>query len=295
MMWPADLSPQLIVGQLMLGLINGSFYALLSLGLSVIFGLMNVINFAHGTLFMVGAFVAYFLLDVFGIPYWASLLIVPIVVGAFAAGIERTMLRRLYRLDHVYGWLLTFGISLMLESLVRRAYGATGKRYDAPDILSGGLDLDFVFLPAYRVWVVVFSLTICIGVWYAIERTRLGSYLRAGTENPVLVRAFGINVPLMFSLTYAFGAALAGIAGVLAAPIFQVSPSMGSNIIIVLFAVVVIGGIGSIIGTIMTGLFVGIVEAFTTVIYPQSAHVVVFVAMAVVLAFKPDGLFAQKR
>jgi branched-chain amino acid transport system permease protein len=295
MTWPADLSPQLIVGQLMFGLINGSFYALLSLGLSVIFGLMNVINFAHGTLFMAGAFVAYFLLDVFGIPYWASLLIVPVIIGAFAVGIERTMLRRLYSLDHVYGWLLTFGISLMLESLVRRAYGATGKRYDAPDVLGGGLDLDFVFLPAYRVWVVVFSLTICFGVWYAIERTRLGSYLRAGTENPELVRAFGINVPLMFSLTYAFGAALAGIAGVLAAPIFQVSPSMGSNIIIVLFAVVVIGGIGSIIGTIMTGLLVGVAEAFTTLIYPQSAHVVVFAAMAVVLAFKPEGLFAQKR
>jgi len=289
------LSIDIVLGQLLLGLINGSFYALLSLGLSIIFGLLNIINFVQGAFFMVGAFVAYFLLQSLGLSYWTALLLAPVVVGIFAILIEQTMLRRLYKLDHVYGWLLTFGLSLMLESGFRQIYGISGKRYSAPEALSGGIDLDFIFLPTYRVWVVCASAIICFCVWYAIEQTRLGSYLRASTENAVLVRAFGINVPVLLTITYGFGAALAGFAGVLAAPIFQVSPAMGSNVIVVLFAVVVIGGLGSIAGTIFTGLIVGIIEAFTKVLYPEGSQVVIFLLMAVVLALKPSGLFGDPR
>jgi branched-chain amino acid transport system permease protein len=289
------LSIEIVLGQLLLGLINGSFYALLSLGLSIIFGLLNIINFVQGAFFMAGAFVAYFLLQSVGLSYWTALLLAPIVVGIFSVLIEQTMLRRLYKLDHVYGWLLTFGLSLMLESGFRQIYGISGKRYSAPESLSGGIDLGFIFLPTYRVWVVCVSAVVCFGVWYAFEQTRLGSQLRASTENAVLVRAFGINVPVLLTITYGFGAALAGFAGVLAAPIFQVSPAMGSNIIVVLFAVVVIGGLGSIAGTIFTGLILGIIEAFTKVLYPEGSQVVIFLLMAVVLALKPSGLFGDPR
>jgi branched-chain amino acid transport system permease protein len=288
------LSIDIVLGQFLLGLINGSFYAILSLGLGIVFGLLNIINFVQGALFMVGAFVAYFLLQSCGLSYWWALVLAPAAVAAFAVLIETTMLRRLYKLDHVYGWLLTFGISLMLESGLRQLYGASGKRYNAPKALQGGFDLSFIFLPTYRLWVVVISVVVCLSFWFAIERTRLGSYLRASTENAELVRAFGINVPLLLTATYGLAAALAGLAGVLAAPIFQVSPAMGSNIIVVLFAVVVIGGIGSIGGTILTGLVIGVVEAFTKVIYPEGAQVVIFVLMAAVLAVRPRGLFGDR-
>jgi branched-chain amino acid transport system permease protein len=282
-----------LIGQLLLGLINGSFYALLSLGLSIIFGLLNIINFVQGAYFMVGAFVAYFLMQSFGVSYWGALLLAPLAVGLLAVVVEQTMLRRLYKLDHVYGWLLTFGLSLMLESVFRQIYGASGKQYGSPPLLSGGVDLDVMFLPTYRVWVVLVSAVVCFGVWFAIERTRLGSYLRASTENAELVRAFGINVPRLLTLTYGCAAALAGFAGVLAAPIFQVSPGMGSNIIVILFATVVIGGLGSIAGTVLTGITLGVIEAFTKVIYPEGSQVAIFVLMAAVLVIKPAGLFSD--
>ncbi|MFD1625224.1 branched-chain amino acid ABC transporter permease [Azospirillum griseum] len=286
---------QALFGQLLLGLINGSFYALLSLGLAVIFGMLNVINMAHGALYMLGAFVAWLLLSVCGVGYGWALLLAPLVVGGIGLVLERTMLRRLYRLDHLYGLLLTFGLALMLEGAFRHQYGVSGQPYPIPDLLKGGQNLGFMFLPNYRGWVIAASLVVCFGTWFAIERTRLGAYLRAATENPVLVQAFGINVPVMVSLTYAFGVALAGFAGVLAAPIYQVSPLMGSNLIIIVFAVVVIGGMGSILGAILTGLGLGLLEGLTKVVYPEASNIVVFVIMAVVLLVKPAGLFGREK
>ncbi len=285
--------PQVLFGQLLLGLINGSFYALLSLGLAVIFGMLNVINFAHGALYMTGAFVAYFLLQYLGIGYWPALLLVPLIVGALGILIERTMLARLYRLDHLYGLLLTFGLALIIEGLFRNYYGSSGQPYPIPTALAGGYNLGFMFLPTYRGWVVVASLIVCFGTWFLIERTRLGAYLRAGTENPTLVRAFGINVPLLMTLTYGFGVALAGFAGVLAAPIYQVNPLMGSDLIIVVFAIVVIGGMGSILGSIVTGLGLGVVEGLTKVFYAEASSTVIFVIMAIVLLIRPAGLFGR--
>ncbi len=285
--------PQVLFGQLLLGLINGSFYALLSLGLAVIFGMLNVINFAHGALYMTGAFVAYFLMQYLGIGYWPALLLVPLIVGALGILIERTMLARLYRLDHLYGLLLTFGLALIIEGLFRNYYGSSGQPYPIPPALAGGYNLGFMFLPTYRGWVVVASLIVCFGTWFLIERTRLGAYLRAGTENPILVRAFGINVPLMMTLTYGFGVALAGFAGVLAAPIYQVNPLMGSDLIIVVFAIVVIGGMGSILGSIVTGLGLGIIEGLTKVFYAEASSTVIFVIMAIVLLIRPAGLFGR--
>src|SRR5437868_4627894 len=264
-----------LFGQLLIGLINGSFYALLSLGLAVIFGLLNIINFTHGAQYMMGAFCAWFLLNKLGVGYWWSLLIAPIVVGAFGMLIERTMLSRLYKLDHLYGLLLTFGLALIIEGLFRYAYGVSGQQYGIPEQLQGAINLGFMYLPKYRAWVIGASLTVCFATWYVIERTKLGSYLRAGTENPRLVQAFGINVPLMITLTYGFGVALAAFAGVLAAPVIQISPLMGSNLIIVVFAVVVIGGMGSIMGSIITGLGLGVIEGLTTVFYPESYSPVV--------------------
>ena len=287
--------PQALFGQLLLGLINGSFYALLSLGLAVIFGMLNVVNMAHGALYMVGAFVAWLLLSHAGIGYWGALVLAPLVVGAVGLVLERTMLRRLYKVDHLYGLLLTFGLALILEGAFRHQYGVSGQPYPIPDLLKGGTNLGFMYLPTYRGWVVAASLLVCLGTWFAIERTKLGAYLRAATENPTLVQAFGINVPVMVSLTYGFGVALAGLAGVLAAPIYQVSPLMGSNIIIVVFAVVVIGGMGSILGAIVTGLGLGLLEGLTKVVYPEASNIVVFVIMAVVLMVKPAGLFGRER
>jgi branched-chain amino acid transport system permease protein len=266
-----------LFGQLLLGLINGSFYALLSLGLAVIFGMLNVINFAHGAFYMMGAFTAYLLLQLLGVPYWLSLVLSPLIVGALGLIVEKTMLARLYKVDHIYGWLLTFGVALMIESVFRYFYGVSGKPFLPPAALRGGVNVGFMFLPIYRGWVIVVSIAVCLAIWYAIERTRLGAYLRAGTENPTLVQTFGINVPRLVTLTYCLGVALAAFAGVLAAPVYQVTPLMGSNIIVVIFAVVVIGGLGSIMGTIVTGLGLGIVEGLTKVFYPQAAHVVVFV------------------
>ncbi|AWJ89840.1 branched-chain amino acid ABC transporter permease [Azospirillum baldaniorum] len=287
--------PQALFGQLLLGLINGSFYALLSLGLAVIFGMLNVINFAHGALYMLGAFVAWLLLTTAGIGYWWALLLAPLVVGAFGVVLEKTLLSRLYKLDHLYGLLLTFGLALIVEGAFRHFYGVSGQPYPIPDLLRGGQNLGFMFLPNYRGWVVVASLVVCLATWYAIERTKLGAYLRAATENPVLVQAFGINVPLMITATYGFGVALAGVAGVLAAPIYQVSPLMGSNLIIVVFAVVVIGGMGSILGAVLTGYGLGLLEGLTKVFYPEASNIVVFVIMAVVLLIKPAGLFGRER
>ncbi len=287
--------PQALFGQLLLGLINGSFYALLSLGLAVIFGMLNVINFAHGALYMLGAFVAWLLLTTAGIGYWWALLLAPLVVGAFGVILEKTLLSRLYKLDHLYGLLLTFGLALIVEGAFRHFYGVSGQPYPIPDLLRGGQNLGFMFLPNYRGWVVVASLVVCLATWYAIERTKLGAYLRAATENPVLVQAFGINVPLMITATYGFGVALAGLAGVLAAPIYQVSPLMGSNLIIVVFAVVVIGGMGSILGAVLTGYGLGLLEGLTKVFYPEASNIVVFVIMAVVLLIKPAGLFGRER
>ena len=285
--------PQVLFGQLLLGLINGSFYALLSLGLAVIFGMLNVINFAHGALYMMGAFAAYFLLQYLGIGYWPALLLAPLIVGAIGIVIEKTMLSRLYKLDHLYGLLLTFGLALIIEGLFRNYYGVSRRPYPIPEALAGARNLGFMFLPTYRGWVVVASLIVCLGTWLLIERTRLGAYLRAGTENPVLVRAFGINVPLMMTLTYGFGVALAGFAGVLAAPIYQVNPLMGSDLIIVVFAIVVIGGMGSILGSIVTGLGLGVVEGLTKVFYPEASSTVIFVIMAIVLLVRPAGLFGR--
>ncbi|MBK1842198.1 branched-chain amino acid ABC transporter permease [Azospirillum sp. YIM B02556] len=287
--------PQALFGQLLLGLINGSFYALLSLGLAVIFGMLNVVNMAHGALYMVGAFVAWLLLTYLGVGYWGALVLAPLAVGAVGLVLERTMLRRLYKVDHLYGLLLTFGLALIFEGAFRHQYGVSGQPYPIPDLLKGGTNLGFMYLPTYRGWVVATSLLVCFGTWFAIERTKLGAYLRAATENPTLVQAFGINVPVMVSLTYGFGVALAGLAGVLAAPIYQVSPLMGSNLIIVVFAVVVIGGMGSILGAIVTGLGLGLLEGLTKVFYPEASNIVVFVIMAVVLMVKPAGLFGRER
>jgi branched-chain amino acid transport system permease protein len=284
-----------MMSQLLLGLVNGSFYAMLSLGLAVIFGLLNVINFAHGALYMMGAFLAWMGMTYLGLNYWAMLALAPLVVGLFGVIIEKTMLRWLYKLDHLYGLLLTFGITLVVEGVFRSFYGVSGQPFETPALLQGATDLGFMFLPNYRGFVVVASLAVCLATWYVIEKTKLGSYLRAGTENPKLVEAFGINVPLMVTLTYGFGVALAGFAGVLAAPIIQVSPLMGSNLIIVVFAVVVIGGMGSIMGSILTGLALGVIEGMTRVFYPEGSAVVVFVVMVIVLLLRPAGLFGKEK
>ena len=285
--------PQALFGQVMLGLINGAFYAMLSLGLAVIFGLLNIINFAHGALYMMGAFVAWFLLQYLGLGYWWALVIAPVVVGAFGMLIERTMLKHLYKLDHLYGLLLTFGLALVIEGVFRNRFGSSGMPYGMPTSLTGAQNLGFMVLPIYRGWVIVASLAVCLATWFVIERTRLGSYLRAATENPALVQAFGINVPRMITLTYGFGVGLAALAGVMAAPIYNVNPTMGSNLIIVVFAVVVIGGMGSIMGSIVTGFALGIAEGLTKVFYPEASNTVIFVIMAIVLLIKPAGLFGR--
>jgi branched-chain amino acid transport system permease protein len=286
---------QAFLGQLLLGLVNGSFYAMLSLGLAVIFGLLGIVNFAHGALYMIGAYVAWFSLEKFGLNYWFALVISPLVVGALGVVIERTLLRHLYKLDPIYGLLLTFGLALVAEGLFREQFGVSGQSYPVPDALQGATNLGFMVLPNYRAWVVLASLLICLGTWLLIEKTRLGATLRAGTENPALVQAFGINVPMMVMFTYAGGAALAAIAGVLAAPVIQVTPLMGSNLIIVVFAVVVIGGMGSILGSILTGLALGLIEGLTKVFYPEASSIVVFVIMAIVLMIRPAGLFGKEK
>jgi branched-chain amino acid transport system permease protein len=286
---------QALFGQLLIGLINGSFYALLSLGLAVIFGLLNIINFTHGAQYMMGAFVAYLLLNKLGIGYWWSLLIAPLAVGLTGVLIERLMLSRLYKLDHLYGLLLTFGLALIIEGLFRNEYGSSGQPYSIPSQLTGAQNLGFMFLPNYRAWVIAASLVICLTTWFVIERTKLGAYLRAGTENAPLVQAFGINVPRMVTLTYGFGVGLAALAGVMAAPIYQVSPQMGADMIIVVFAVVVIGGMGSILGSIVTGFGLGLIEGLTKVFYPEASNTVIFVIMAIVLLLKPAGLFGAER
>lgn len=286
---------QALLSQLLLGLVNGSFYAMLSLGLAVIFGLLNVINFAHGAMYMMGAFLTWIALSYFGVDYWVMLLVAPLLVGLFGVIVEKTMLRWLYKLDHMYGLLLTFGITLLIEGLFRSFFGVSGQPYSVPSALSGATNLGFMFLPNYRAWVVVASLAVCFATWFVIEKTKLGAYLRAGTENPKLVEAFGINVPLMVTLTYGFGAALAGFAGVLAAPVIQVNPLMGSNLIIVVFAVVVIGGMGSILGSIITGLGLGVIEGLTRVFYPELSATVVFIIMAIVLMIRPAGLFGKEK
>ncbi|WP_323011799.1 branched-chain amino acid ABC transporter permease [Castellaniella sp.] len=285
---------QALLGQLLLGLVNGSFYAVLSLGLAIIFGLLNIINFAHGALYMLGAFIAWMGLQYLGLNYWVMLLLAPLVVAAFGVLIERVLLCRLYKLDHLYGLLLTFGLTLLIEGLFRSFYGVSGQPYPTPALLTGGINLGFMFLPIYRAWVVVASVLACLLTWFVIEKTRLGALLRAGTENAKLVEAFGVNVPLMISLTFGFGVGLAAFAGVLAAPILQVSPLMGSNLIIVVFAVVVIGGMGSILGSIITGLGLGIVEGLTRVFWPEASSTVVFVIMVIVLLLRPAGLFGKK-
>jgi len=286
-------STNALFGQLLLGLINGAFYAVLSLGLAVIFGLLNIINFAHGALYMMGAFVAWMLLAYLGLGYWYALVLAPVIVGLFGIVIERTMIRRLYKLDHLYGLLLTFGLALIIEGLFRHRYGVSGLPYVIPSELAGGYNIGFMYLPLYRAWVVVASLVVCLLTWYVIDHTRLGSYLRAATENPELVGAFGINVPRLITLTYGFGVALAAFAGVLAAPIYSVNPVMGANLIIVVFAVVVIGGMGSILGSIVTGFGLGLIEGLTKVFYPEAASTVIFVIMAVVLLIRPQGLFGR--
>jgi branched-chain amino acid transport system permease protein len=286
---------QALFGQLMLGLVNGSFYAMLSLGLAVIFGLLGVVNFAHGALYMLGAYVAWFSMDRWGVSYWWALLLGPLAVGLVGALLERTLLKRLYKLDPLYGLLLTFGLALIIQGVFQQYYGSSGQDYSSPDALQGATNLGFMVLPNYRGWVVLVSLVVCFGTWFLIERTQLGALLRAGTENPALVQAFGVNVPLMVTLTYAGGAALAGLAGVLAAPVIQVSPLMGSNLIIVVFAVVVIGGMGSILGSILTGLALGLIEGLTRVFYPEASSIVVFVIMAVVLMIRPAGLFGKEK
>ena len=284
-----------LLSQLLLGLVNGSFYAILSLGLAVIFGLLNVINFAHGALFMTGALLTWMAMNYFGINYWLMLVLAPLVVGLFGVLIERLLLRWIYKLDHLYGLLLTLGLTLLIEGVFRSIYGVSGLGYDTPELLEGATNLGFMIMPNYRAWVVVASVVVCIGTWYVIEKTKLGAYLRAGTENPRLVEAFGINVPVMVTLTYAFGAALAAFAGVLAAPVYQVSPLMGQNLIIVVFAVVVIGGMGSIMGSILTGLGLGVIEGFTKVFYPEASSTVVFVIMVIVLLIRPAGLFGKEK
>jgi branched-chain amino acid transport system permease protein len=284
-----------LLGQLLLGLVNGSFYAILSLGLAVIFGMLNIVNFAHGALYMTGAFFAWMLLNYAGINYWYALILAPVAVGLIGVLIEKTMLRWLHQLDHLYGLLLTFGLALLLEGVFREFYGSSGKPYELPAVFRGAFDVGFMMLPKYRAWVVVVSLFLCFFTWYVIEKTKLGAYLRAGTENPNLVKAFGINVPLMVTLTYAFGVGLAGLAGVMAAPIYQVSPLMGSNIIIVVFAVVVIGGMGSILGSIITGIALGLIEGLTKVFYAEISSTVVFIIMAIVLMVRPAGLFGREK
>jgi branched-chain amino acid transport system permease protein len=284
---------QALFGQLLIGLINGSFYALLSLGLAVIFGLLNIINFAHGAQYMMGAFLAYFLLQHAGLGYWWALLVAPVIIALFGIVLERATLKRLYHLDHLYGLLLTFGFALIIQGIFRHEFGSSGLPYPIPAALTGGHNLGFMFLPNYRAWVILFSLAMCFGTWFVIERTKLGSYLRAATENPTLVRAFGINVPRMITLTYGFGVGLAALAGVLAAPIYQVNPLMGADLIIVVFAVVVIGGMGSILGSIVTGFTLGLVEGLTKVFYPEASNTVIFVIMAIVLLVRPTGLFGR--
>ncbi len=286
---------QAFLGQLLLGLVNGSFYAMLSLGLAVIFGLLGIVNFAHGALYMIGAYVAFGLTEKLGIGFWGALVIAPLVVGALGVAIERTLLKQLYNIDPIYGLLLTFGLALIAEGIFRDQFGVSGQQYAVPDLLQGATNLGFMVLPNYRGFVIFASLAICIATWYLIERTRLGSYLRAGTENPKLVQAFGVNVPLMVMLTYGAGAGLAAVAGVLAAPVIQLTPLMGSNLIIVVFAVVVIGGMGSIMGSILTGLVLGLVEGLTKVFYPEASSIVVFVIMAIVLMIRPAGLFGKER
>jgi len=286
---------QALFGQLLIGLINGSFYALLSLGLAVIFGLLNIINFTHGAQYMMGAFVSFLLLNKLGIGYWWSLLVVPLLVGATGMVIERTMLSRLYKLDHLYGLLLTFGLALIIQGLFRNEFGSSGQPYGIPPELAGGQNLGFMFLPNYRAWVIVASFFVCLATWYVIERTKLGAYLRAATENPQLVQAFGINVPRMITLTYGFGVGLAALAGVMAAPIYQVSPQMGADLIIVVFAVVVIGGMGSILGAILTGFGLGVMEGLTKVFYPEASNTVIFIIMVIVLLLKPAGLFGTQK
>ena len=286
---------QAFLGQLLLGLVNGSFYAMLSLGLAVIFGLLGIVNFAHGALYMIGAYVAWIGLERFGINYWFSLLVAPLVVGAIGVVIERSLLRHLYRIDPIYGLLLTFGLALIAEGVFRYYFGVSGESYPVPDLLAGATNLGFMVLPNYRAWVVLASLIVCLGTWFLIERTRLGATLRAGTENPALVQAFGVNVPVLVMLTYAAGAGLAALAGVLAAPVIQVTPLMGSNLIIVVFAVVVIGGMGSILGSILTGLGLGVIEGLTKVFYPEASNIVVFVIMAIVLMIRPAGLFGKEK
>ena len=286
---------QAFMGQLLLGLVNGSFYAMLSLGLAVIFGLLGIVNFAHGALYMMGAYVAWLGMEKFGINFWASLVIAPLVVGGLGVVVERTLLKRLYKIDPIYGLLLTFGLALIAEGVFRDQFGVSGQQYAVPELLQGATNLGFMILPNYRGFVVFASLAICLATWYTIERTRLGSYLRAGTENPALVQAFGVNVPLMVMLTYGAGAGLAAMAGVLAAPIIQITPLMGSNLIIIVFAVVVIGGMGSILGSILTGLALGLIEGLTKVFYPEASSIVVFVIMAIVLMIRPAGLFGKEK
>ena len=286
---------QAFLGQLLLGLVNGSFYAMLSLGLAVIFGLLGIVNFAHGALYMIGAYVAWIGMEKFGINYWMSLVLAPLVVGAIGVAIERLLLKHLYKIDPIYGLLLTFGLALIAEGVFRDQFGVSGQSYSVPEALAGATNLGFMVLPNYRAWVVVASLTVCLGTWFVIERTRLGAYLRAGTENPALVQAFGINVPVMVMLTYGAGAGLAALAGVLAAPVIQITPLMGSNLIIVVFAVVVIGGMGSILGSILTGLALGLIEGLTKVFYPEASSIVVFVIMAIVLMIRPAGLFGKEK
>jgi branched-chain amino acid transport system permease protein len=285
--------PQALFGQVLLGLINGSFYAILSLGLAVIFGLLNIINFTHGAQYMMGAFVAWMCLNYLGLNYWVALLLAPIIVGATGIAVERLLLKRIAHLDHLYGLLLTFGLALIIQGLFRNQYGSSGLPYAIPPQLAGGKNLGFMFLPNYRAWVIVASLVVCLSTWFLIEKTRLGAYLRAATENPTLTQAFGINVPLLVTLTYGFGVALAAFAGVLAAPIYSVNPNMGGDLIIVVFAVVVIGGMGSIMGAIVTGFSLGLVEGLTKVFYPEGAATVIFVIMVLVLLVKPAGLFGR--
>jgi len=285
--------PQALFGQLMLGLINGAFYAMLSLGLAVIFGLLNIINFAHGALYMMGAFVAWFLLQYLGLGYWWAFFLSPVLVGLLGTVAERWLLRRIYGLDHLYGLLLTFGVALVIQGLFQNEFGSSGQPYAVPRMLQGGHNLGFMFLPSYRAWVVVVSLIVCLATWFVIERTKLGSYLRAATENPALVQAFGINVPRLITITYGFGVGLAAFAGVLAAPIYQVSPLMGADLIIVVFAVVVIGGMGSIMGSILTGFGLGVIEGLTKVFYPEASSTVVFIIMVIVLLIRPAGLFGR--
>ena len=284
-----------LLSQLLLGLVNGSFYAILSLGLAVIFGLLNVINFAHGALFMMGALMTWMAMNYLGINYWLMLILAPLVVGIFGVMVERLLLRWIYKLDHLYGLLLTLGLTLLIEGAFRSIYGVSGLGYDTPELLEGATNLGFMIMPNYRAFVVLASLVVCVSTWYVIEKTKLGAYLRAGTENPRLVEAFGINVPVMVTLTYAFGAALAAFAGVLAAPVYQVTPLMGQNLIIVVFAVVVIGGMGSIMGSILTGLGLGVIEGFTKVFYPEASSTVVFVIMVIVLLIRPAGLFGKEK